>query len=43
MINTLPNLTYLNDRPVFPEDKRFAAACMRGGIKEEREERKRHR
>eukprot|EP01015_Nassula_variabilis_P029029 TRINITY_DN6158_c0_g1_i4.p1 TRINITY_DN6158_c0_g1~~TRINITY_DN6158_c0_g1_i4.p1 ORF type:complete len:228 (-),score=47.67 TRINITY_DN6158_c0_g1_i4:136-819(-) len=29
------------DRPVFPEDKRFADAYFRGGIEEEREERRR--
>lgn len=40
MIVTLPHLSYLNDRPIFPEDRRYAAAYMRGGIAEERKERK---
>lgn len=35
----LPKLCYLDDRPVFPEDRRHANAYARGGIEEERKER----
>jgi len=40
LIASMPNLRYLDDRPVFPEDARYANAFMRGGIAEERLERK---
>jgi len=38
-IASLPTLKYLDDRPVFPEDRRCAEAFMRGGLEEERKER----
>ena len=41
MIASIPTLKYLDDRPVFEEDRRFAEAFMRGGIEEERAERRR--
>ena len=39
MIAKLPGLKYLDDRPVFPEDRRAAEAFSRGGFEEERKER----
>lgn len=41
LIAQLPNLKYLDDRPVFEEDRRFAEAFSRGGVEEERTERDR--
>ena len=40
VISKLPGLKYLDDRPVFDDDRRHAEAYARGGIDEEREERK---
>ena len=39
----IPTLKYLDDKPVFEEDRRYAEAWSRGGIQEERAERERHR
>ncbi len=39
MINNLPNLTYLDDKPVFEDERRFSEAFARGGLEEERRER----
>jgi dynein assembly factor 1, axonemal len=38
-ISKIKTLTYLDDRPVFEEDRRHAEAYTRGGIEEERAER----
>lgn len=40
MIARIPTLKYLDDRPVFEDDRRHAEAFARGGIEEERKERK---
>jgi dynein assembly factor 1 len=40
MIVKIKDLLYLDDRPVFPEDRRRAEAYMRGGWDEERAEMK---
>jgi dynein assembly factor 1 len=39
LISKIPTLKYLDDRPVFAEDRRYAEAFARGGIEEERKER----
>jgi len=39
IISSIPNLKYLDDRPVFEDDRRHAEAFARGGIDEERKER----
>lgn len=39
VISKIPTLMYLDDRPVFVEDRRHAEAYTRGGIEAEREER----
>lgn len=41
IINRIPSLKYLDDRPVFEDDRRNAEAFARGGIEEERAERDR--
>jgi dynein assembly factor 1 len=38
-IHTLKELNYLDDKPVFEEERRFSDAFMRGGLEEERKER----
>ena len=40
MIIKLPKLKYLDDKPVFNEERRFAEAFHKGGLELEREERK---
>lgn len=39
LIAALPELTYLDDRPIFDIERRAALAWQRGGVKEERAER----
>jgi len=41
VISSLPTLTYLDERPVFDEDRRFAEAYTKGGREGEKEERTR--
>jgi dynein assembly factor 1 len=41
MISSLPNLNYLDDRPVFEEERLCAIAWSKGGIHAEMEERRR--
>jgi len=38
-ISNLLNLTYLDDKPVFEDERRFAEAFSRGGLEEEKRER----
>jgi dynein assembly factor 1 len=40
LIANIKTLKFLDDRPVFPEDRRRAEAFQRGGIEEERKEMK---
>lgn len=39
LITSIPTLKYLDDRPVFEDDRRAAEAFSRGGFDEERKER----
>lgn len=43
IIAKLPELKYLDDRPVFEDDRRYAEAFVRGGLAEEREERTKYK
>lgn len=40
IIHKIPSLKYLDDRPIFEDERRYVAAFFRGGIEAEREERK---
>lgn len=40
IIAAIPTLRYLDDRPVFEDDRRYAEAYSRGGMDAERQERK---
>jgi dynein assembly factor 1 len=40
IIIALPKLKYLDDRPVFEDERRYCEAFARGGLEAEREERK---
>lgn len=42
LITKLPGLKYLDDKPVFEDERRFAEAWKRGGLEEERKERALH-
>ena len=39
IISRLPNLKYIDDKPIFEDEKRYAEAWARGGVEEERKER----
>ncbi|CAD7958212.1 unnamed protein product [Amoebophrya sp. A120] len=43
VIAALPNLSYLDDRPVFKDERRFSEAFVQGGLEAERAERKLHK
>lgn len=39
LITKMPELKYIDDKPIFEDEKRFAQAWARGGLAEERKER----
>jgi len=41
LTHRIQDLKYLDDRPVFEDDRRYAEAFARGGLQEEKEERAR--
>ena len=43
LINKLKELRYIDDRPVFDDERRFAEAFGRGGYEEEKKEREKYR
>ena len=42
-IHKIKKLKYLDDRPIFEDEYRYVDAFFRGGLEEEREERKRYK
>ena len=43
LITKLPNLKYIDDKPIFEDEKRYAEAWQRGGLQEEKLEREKYR
>lgn len=43
MIHRIPTLKYLDDKPVFEEERRYVEAFFRGGLEAEREERRKYK
>ena len=43
IITKIPDIKYIDDKPVFEDEKRFAEAWARGGLDEERKERTRYK
>ena len=43
LISKIDSLKYIDDKPIFEDEKRFALAFMRGGYEEERKERAKYR
>lgn len=43
LIHRIPTLKYLDDRPVFDDERRFVEAFFRGGIEEEKLERQKYK
>ena len=39
LITKIPNLKYIDDKPIFEDEKRYAEAWGRGGLAQERKER----
>lgn len=43
LITEVPTLKYIDDKPIFEDEKRYAQAWARGGLDEERKERELYR
>ena len=43
LITEIPTLKYIDDKPVFEDERRYAIAWARGGLEEERKERELYR
>lgn len=43
IITKIPTIKYIDDKPVFEDERRFAEAWARGGLDEERKERERYK